>query len=163
MHIRHNSKTSYSMKEKKDLLNSVETANGFVKVLKQLNDNRRLSKVSGLKRSKLTGKQRALVLTKTDSHCHVCGIKLGTEWQADHVKAHITGGVHVEKNYLPSCSTCNNYRWHYSPEEIQIILKLGVWMKTKIIKDSKFGLEMASKFVKYEMGVRKRRKAIKIK
>ncbi|MGZ5246852.1 MAG: hypothetical protein ACXWV5_07395 [Flavitalea sp.] len=52
-----------------------------------------------------------------------------------------------------------SYRWHYSPEEIQIILKLGVWAKTKIVNDPVLGMEIANNFVKYEMGVRKRRAA----
>jgi hypothetical protein len=73
------------------------------------------------------------------------------------------GGEHAEDNYLPSCATCNNYRWHYSPEEIQIILKLGVWAKTKIINDADLGSIMANEFVTYEMGVRRRRKAGKVK
>lgn len=38
-----------------------------------------------------------------------------------------------------------------------VILKLGVWAKTKIVNDPVFGREMANRFVKHEMGVRKRR------
>ncbi len=68
------------------------------------------------------------------------------------------GGEHAENNFLPSCPTCNNYRWHYSPEEIQIVLRLGVWAKTKIMNDPDLGLIMANEFGKYEMGVRRRRK-----
>ncbi|RYY65861.1 MAG: hypothetical protein EOO13_16580, partial [Chitinophagaceae bacterium] len=80
-------------------------------------------------------------------------------FQADHVKTHSSGGAHSENNYLPSCSICNNYRWHYSSEEIQIILRLGVWAKSKILTDTAFALELANSFVKHEMSVRKRRKA----
>jgi len=83
-----------------------------------------------------------------------------TNFQADHVSAHSAGGAHTANNYLSSCFTCNNYRWHYSSQEIQIILKLGVWIKTKINKDSEFGLEMANRFVKHEIAVRKRRNVI---
>jgi hypothetical protein len=118
------------------------------------------NKVKGVKRSSLNKKQRELVLAKTDSHCHICGIELTLNgFQADHVKSHCMGGEHVESNYLPSCNTCNNYRWHYSSEEIQIILRLGVWAKTKIMDDPVLGLAMANEFMKYEMGVRRRRKA----
>jgi len=42
-------------------------------------------------------------------------------------------------------------------------LKLGVWAKTKIVNDPVMGLEIANSFVKYEMGVRKRRAAKKDK
>jgi hypothetical protein len=73
------------------------------------------------------------------------------------------GGEHAEDNYLPSCTTCNNYRWHYSPEEIQIVLKPGVWAKTKIINDADPGTIMANEFVTYEMGVRRKRKAGQVK
>lgn len=82
-----------------------------------------------------------------------------TSFQADHVVSHSSGGKHAENNYLPSCFTCNNYRWHYSSEEIQIILKLGVWLKTKITSDAVSGAELANQFVKHEMSVRKRKKA----
>lgn len=74
------------------------------------------------------------------------------------MQSHSSGGNHAENNYLPSCFTCNNYRWHYSSEEIQIILKLGVWLKTKITSDAEAGKELANQFVKHEMCVRKRKK-----
>ena len=41
---------------------------------------------------------------------------------------------------------------------MQIILKLGVWAKTKIMNDPDLGLTIANEFVRYEMGVRRRRK-----
>ena len=44
-------------------------------------------------------------------------------------------------------------------EELQIILKLGVWAKGKLLRDSQLGREIANEFVKHEMSVRKRRKA----
>ena len=142
------------------LLRSIKTGKGLIKLINNLKANRKKNKVKPTKRSTLTKKQRETVLSKTDGHCHICGLVLSVnDFQADHVKAHSMGGMHTENNYLPSCSTCNNYRWHYSSEEIQVILKLGVWAKTKIINDAVFGLEIANQFVKYEMGVRKRRKA----
>ncbi len=141
------------------LLRSIKTGKGLIKLINNLKKNRSNEKVKEKKRSSLTKKQRLLIFNKTDGRCHICGIELDiNEYQADHVKAHSAGGLHSENNYLPSCFTCNNYRWHYTPEEIQIILKMGVWAKTKATGDTSFGLEMANKFVKYEMGVRKRRK-----
>lgn len=141
-------------------LRSVKTGKGLVKLITSLQANRRIGKVKGKNRSSLTKKQRELILSKTDSRCHICGTKLDIKnFQADHVQSHSSGGVHAENNYLPSCFTCNNYRWHYSSEEIQIILKLGVWLKTKLTSDTISGLELANQFVKHEMGVRKRRRA----
>ena len=58
---------------------------------------------------------------------------------------------------ISSCPSCNKLRWHYSPEEIQVVLKLGVWAKTKIIDDSKLGLEIANLFMKHDMQLRKKR------
>jgi hypothetical protein len=139
-------------------LRSIKTGKGLIKLIVNLKTNRRNNKSKGIKRSALSPAQRQVILDKTNSHCHICGIEImNGEFQADHVKPHSSGGLHAENNYLPSCSLCNNYRWHYSPEEIQIILKVGVWAKTKMVNDPVLGLEMANSFVEYEMGVRKRR------
>lgn len=143
------------------LLRSIKTGKGLIKLIRNLAANRKASKLAVKpKRAALSKKQRETILNKTDRRCHICGIELDIiSFQADHVKSHSMGGDHNENNYLPSCSTCNNYRWHYTPEEILIILKLGVWAKTKAISESEFGLQLANSFVKYEMGVRKRRNA----
>lgn len=140
------------------LLRSIKTGKGLIKLILSLRLQRRQNKVNDAKRIALSKKQRALVLAKTDSRCHICSIALtANNFHADHVKAHITGGLHTENNYLPSCPTCNKLRWHYSPEELQLVLKLGVWAKTRIIDDSKLGLEIANLFMKHEMQLRKKR------
>ena len=79
------------------LLRSIKTGKGLIKLVNNLKLNRRINKIKGVKRSALTKKQRDVVLEKTDGHCHICGIKLGREWQADHVNPHSAGGVHAEK------------------------------------------------------------------
>jgi hypothetical protein len=71
-------------------------------------------------------------------------------FEADHVKSHIGGGDNRIDNYLPSCQTCNNYRWHYLPEEIQWILKIGVWAKTQIETNTVIGKNIADRFMNYE-------------
>jgi HNH endonuclease len=140
------------------LLRSIKTGKGLIKLINSLKMIRRSEKVKENKRSSLTKKQRTLILAKTDSRCHICGVELiSSNFQADHVKPHSAGGTHAENNFLPSCFTCNNYRWHYSSEEIQIILKLGVWLKSKVAKDPLLGLEIANQFVKHEMSLRKSR------
>jgi predicted restriction endonuclease len=142
------------------LLRSIKTGKGLIKLINNLKLTRRKNKIQNKKRSRLSPKQRKEVLAKTDCRCHICGISLShTDFQADHIQSHITGGKHRIDNYLPSCATCNNYRWHYSSEEIQIILKLGVWAKTKLLTDNTFNAQLANDFVKHEMNVRKRRKA----
>jgi hypothetical protein len=146
------------------LLRSIKTGKGLIRLIDDLQKNRRISKVPGIKRSALTQKQRQLIFEKTNGRCHICGIELDViKFQADHVKSHSSGGDHPENNYLPSCATCNNYRWHYSSEEIQIILKLGVWFKKKIARDLSSGPDLANEFVKHEIALRKSRKATLLK
>ena len=141
------------------LLRSIKTRKGLQKLIVSLKSNRKKSKVKDSKRKPLTKKEREAVLAKTDGRCHICGIEIELDnFHADHVRSHITGGVHAENNYLPSCSTCNNLRWHYSSEEIQIILKLGRWLKTKIVNDDEEGLKLAREFVDHEMSLRKKRR-----
>ncbi len=53
---------------------------------------------------------------------------------------------------------CNNYRWHYSAEEIQWILKLGVWARGQIVNETALGKLMAEKFIQHEMKRESRRK-----
>ena len=141
------------------LLKSVKTGKGLIKLINSLKSLRKVNKVQGVKRKALTKGQRALVLAKTNYRCHVCGIEVDiTDFHADHVISHISGGDHNENNYLPSCSTCNNLRWHYSSEEIQVIMKLGRWLKSKITNEDEEGLLLANQFVKHDMALRKKRK-----
>ncbi len=150
------------MREKSELqfLRTIKTGKGLIKLVQNLKKIRRKASVKGRKRSSLTQAQRENILAKTNCRCHVCGIDLALhEFQADHVKTHSSGGEHSENNYLPSCPTCNKYRWHFASEELQIILKLGVWAKGKLLDDSELGLQIANEFVKHDMDVRKRRLA----
>ena len=102
-------------------------------------------------RSQLTKSQRHAILLKTDSKCHICGgVIKGSKWQADHVVSYSKGGTHSVDNYLPAHSTCNNYRWHYRPEEFQEIMKLGIWVQNQIINKTKIGNEVAERFVQHE-------------
>lgn len=104
-----------------------------------------------LVRRSLTPKQRPEVLVKAGKRCHLCGGKInGSDWQADHVYAHSTGGTHTIENYLPSHSLCNNYRWHYGTKEFQWILKLGVWLRTQIEKGTPIGQLAGQAFIKYD-------------
>ncbi len=136
----------------------IKTGKGLQKLIVSLKSNRKESKVKDVKRKALSKKQREAVWAKTDGRCHMCGIEIDiNNFHADHVKSHITGGVHAENNYLPSCSTCNILRWHYSPEEIHLILKLGRWVKTKMVNDDEEGLKLAREFVAHEMSLRKKR------
>src|SRR5687768_15236672 len=60
-------------------------------------------KVLGMMRRRtLSPKERQLIFEKTAGRCHICGGKIDGPWQADHVLAHSTGGVHAAENYLPA-------------------------------------------------------------
>ena len=82
-----------------------------------------------------------------------------TQWHADHVRAHGQGGGHAEENYLAAHALCNNYRWHYLPEEFQYVMKLGVWAKYQVEQGTKLGDEIAAGFVIHERRRLKRRSA----
>ena len=105
---------------------------------------------SPLARKRLTAQQRKRVLTKTGGRCHICGGKVGQRWQADHVHPHGHGGNHAEDNYLAAHAICNNYRWHYLPEEFQYIMKLGVWAKKQVEQGTAVGDMIAAGFVQQE-------------
>lgn len=125
-------------------------------LLRQLHERRRSRKVRVSRRA-LPQQVRQAVLAKTGGRCHVCGGKVGADWAADHVLAHVGGGMHAVDNYLPAHKTCNGYRWHYLPEEFEFILKLGVWSRTQIERRTRIGQQIANAFVKHERGRQARR------
>jgi hypothetical protein len=59
---------------------------------------------------------------------------------------------------LPAHFLCNNYRWDYSAEEFQQILKLGVWIRTQIERESTVGRLAARYFLVHETARQRRRK-----
>lgn len=101
-------------------------------------------------RKPLSTKERDAIFAKTAGRCHVCGGVIDGKWDADHVLAHAGGGTHSVDNYLPAHCLCNNYRWDYSAEESQHILKLGVWLRTQIENESAIGRSAAGAFLAYE-------------
>ena len=127
--------------------------------LNELRANRRAQKkVLGRKnRRALNRSERATILSFTDGKCHICGGDVGEKWQADHVRAHSAGGKHSLDNFLAAHPSCNNYKWDYLPEEIQIIQRLGVWAKTQIERGTRIGGEIEDRFSKYEAHKNSRR------
>jgi hypothetical protein len=151
------------MMQKKDKW-VVKNARELAKYLSKLHAKREQTKtehkVLGLKRKTFTPGERKKVLDKTGKRCHICGgsIRANDKWQADHVLAHSGGGGYSVENYLPTHPLCNNYRWDYISEEFQLILKLGVWCRTQIEKETTIGKEIAERFLSYEASRIKRRK-----
>jgi hypothetical protein len=137
--------------------------NAFAVALRELHAQRRGRVISGRSgragRAVLTKADRGKVLGKTGGRCHICGGTINADdWQADHILAHSTGGVHSVENYLPAHSICNNYRWHYAAEEFQWIIKLGVWLRTQIERGMPIGRAAGQKFCEHE-----RRRAVRRK
>lgn len=138
------------------------TPEHFATYLRELRLRRRALKKS-LKatrpdRQALSRQQRQLILAKTNGRCHICGGVVTEPWQADHVLAHSGGGVHVVDNYLPAHAICNNYRWDYTAEEFQEILKLGVWMRLQIEHRTPLGVVAAVQYLAHDTRRAARRK-----
>jgi 5-methylcytosine-specific restriction endonuclease McrA len=135
----------------------------FAAELRELHAQRRGRVIAGradrIPRTALTQAERREVLVKTGRRCHICGGMIsGNDWEADHVMAHSTGGTHSIDNYLPAHSLCNNYRWHYDTKEFQWILKLGVWARTQIEKETPIGKAVGKKFCDHDRRRAGRRK-----
>ena len=119
-----------------------------------LRDDRRerhaLRRRKPVRRQALSSKHRAVVPAKTAGRCHLCGGTVVDQWAADHVLAHADSGPHAIDNYLPAHVLCNGYRWSYSPEEFQWMLKIGVWARLRMEKRSDLGTTMLREFFDYE-------------
>lgn len=140
-----------------------DTGAALFSLINELHIRRREIKASSKKVAKprvaLTKAQRAQVLAKTDRRCHICGGTITeANWHADHVFPRSSGGTHTVDNYLPAHAVCNNYRWDYTPEEYQLILKLGVWLKGEILQKTSIGNAAAEKFVRKQKSVFNRRR-----
>jgi 5-methylcytosine-specific restriction endonuclease McrA len=121
-----------------------------LQALRRTRRKKRLALKDVVARKRLSPKERAVIFSKTSGRCHICGGKIEGDWQADHVFSHSLGGQHDVDNYLPSHDNCNNYRWFYGTEEFQWILKLGVWLRTHIEKQTVIGRFAARAFCTYD-------------
>ena len=108
-------------------------------------------------RKSLTPSQRAEVRRKTGGTCHVCGGKLGTSWQADHVVPHKHGGPATVENCLPVCQRCNRLRWSFSPEVLRLIMRLGIFARMEIRRNSPLGEQLLKGIVAKFRDNKKRR------
>lgn len=102
---------------------------------------------------------REEILAKTAGMCHICGDKLEDSWHADHISHHSKRGPHEVANYLPAHPQCNSSRKGFDPEEIQWIMKLGVWLRTQIQNETDLGKNAAVKFLAHERTRHSRRKS----
>jgi hypothetical protein len=140
-----------------------ENAEELISILRALRVERRTRKIAqkqlARRRRTLSLVERQRVHAKTAGRCHICGGMVDEGWQADHVLAHSGGGGSNADNYLAAHTLCNNYRWDYLPEEFQAILKLGVWARTQIERNTSLGQQLASAFIAHEKVRRSRRRS----
>ncbi len=124
----------------------------FSNHLKSLKAHRGANKNKLARKYSLSKSDKIAILEKTNYKCHICGDTVAVNaFEADHIHAHSSEVNNKLDNFLPACRLCNNYRWHYDPEEIKWILKLGVWLRGEIRKSTPLGKAAAEKFVKYEV------------
>jgi 5-methylcytosine-specific restriction endonuclease McrA len=103
-------------------------------------------------RSSLSAANRKAVWDKTRGHCHICGGLLdGDKWCVDHVVPRARGGVHELNNYLPTHSLCNKLKRCVSDVEFQWILKLGVWLRGEVERQTQIGREAGQKFCRHKI------------
>lgn len=129
------------------------SAKDFAARLRALREKRREQKLAlrdQVVRKSLSRSERQDIFAKTAGRCHICGGIIEGDWEADHVFSHSLGGQHEAANYLPAHPICNNYRWFYGTEEFQWILKLGVWLRTHIEKETALGRLAANAFCTYD-------------
>ncbi len=148
---------------KKDIIPYIDSVENLKKEFNKLYQerlvNKQLNKSIGVLRNTLSKDDRLRIYEKTEGNCHVCGCILEKDgFEADHVVPKTLGGNDSVDNFLPACSTCNSYRWNYSPEEIQWILKLGVWLKTKMLIDHNNFSDVIEEFIADEIIRENRRK-----
>ncbi|RRD56654.1 HNH endonuclease [Comamonadaceae bacterium OH2545_COT-014] len=109
------------------------------------------------RRKRLTPKQRAQVLEKTQGRCHICGGLIQGRWVVDHLFAHALGGPSDSANTLPAHPACNRAKWFYVAEEFQWILKMGVFFRTQFEEaQNPHAIALAQLFLAHESHVRRR-------
>lgn len=132
------------------------TSEAFAEYLHELRLTRRRRKAelrgTIAPRQPLSLAERKEVLRKTAGRCHICGGAIdGKKWHADHVFSHSAGGAHAADNYLPAHALCNNYRWDYTADEFQQVLKLGVWIRLQIEHKTPLGLQAAARYLAHDI------------
>ena len=129
------------------------------RLLKLRNARRRLQKEQTPPGKGLSAAERTAVLEKTAGRCHICGGVIRGAWQADHVFARASGGHGRASNFLPAHALCNNYKSNYLPEELQWVLKIGVWARLKMEQGKGcLGREMLPMFFEQEIRREARRR-----
>ena len=123
---------------------SGEQADRFRRLRRQRNQT---SEQRGARR-RIAKLGRDAILQKTGGRCHICGGNIAKDsyWEADHVFPAKRGGRSDIDNYLPTHGQCNSAKWDQSVEELQWVLKIGVWAKHEMEGKGKLGRLMLGDF-----------------
>lgn len=74
-------------------------------------------------RKSFTKKQRAVILSQTDSRCGYCGVLIDlSEMQIDHKTPMYWGGTEEASNLIASCRSCNNYKSTHTVEQFRKLI-----------------------------------------
>ena len=60
------------------------------------------------KRKSMTPQRKAKVFAAHDGICHICGMKVRGDWDADHIIALENGGSDDDDNLAPACKSCHS-------------------------------------------------------
>ena len=115
------------------------------------------------RRLSLRRDERETILQKTGGRCHICGglIDASSRWEADHVFRHAVGGGNGPENFLAAHGLCNSCRWDHLPEEMQWVMKIGIWARMQMEGKSDLGAKMLDSFFENERRREMRKKAFR--
>jgi len=138
------------------------SAPGLRRLLIELDDRRgsivREHKNARGRRRSLSASKRQDVLAATGKRCHICGGRIrGNRWVADHVFTFAGGGTNEVTNFLPAHRECNGYKWFYSSQELRWMLRMAIWARGRMIRDTEFDDELLERFWAWELRRRQRR------
>ena len=138
------------------------SGSGLRRLLLELDDRRgsivREHKAERGGRGALSRSKRQKLLAATGKRCHVCGGRIrGDRWVADHVFNFASGGTNDLTNFLPAHRDCNGYKWFYSSKELRWMLRMAIWARGRMIRETKFDDEILGRFWAWELRRRQRR------
>ncbi len=76
---------------------------------------------------RLTDEKKKMVLKKTNCHCHICGGKINSYYEIEHILPRIAFNIEEEYNLLPAHQICNRKKWLYKPNELIEVILLGIF------------------------------------
>jgi hypothetical protein len=69
---------------------------------------------------------------------------------ADHVASFASGAGSRPTNYLPAHRECNGFKWYYSPRELRWMLRMGIWARSRMERESRLSNDALDDFWNWE-------------